>query len=52
MPYQYKREPLSDDEVNRITNACEVSEGVVFRTFLDVTPLGSTSVTTCHLGRF
>jgi integrase/recombinase XerD len=23
MPYQYKREPLSDDEVNRLTNACE-----------------------------
>jgi integrase/recombinase XerD len=20
MPYQYKREPLSDDEVNRLTN--------------------------------
>jgi hypothetical protein len=23
MPCQYKREPLSDDEVNRLTNACE-----------------------------
>ena len=23
MPYQYKREPLSDDEVNRLINACE-----------------------------
>ena len=23
MPYQYKREPLADDEVNRLTNACE-----------------------------
>ena len=23
MPYQYKREPISDDEVNRLTNACE-----------------------------
>jgi hypothetical protein len=23
MPYQYKREPLSDDEVNRLTNDCE-----------------------------
>jgi len=23
MPYQYKREPLSDDEVNRLTNACD-----------------------------
>ena len=26
MPYQYKREPLSDDEVNRLTNACETFE--------------------------
>ena len=23
MPYQYKREPLSDDEANRLANACE-----------------------------
>lgn len=23
MPYQYKREPLSDDEVNRLTSACD-----------------------------
>lgn len=23
MPYQYKREPLNDDEVNKLTNACE-----------------------------
>jgi len=23
MPYQSKREPLSDDEVNQITNACD-----------------------------
>ena len=23
MPYQYKREPLDDNEVNRLTNACE-----------------------------
>jgi len=22
MPYQYKRKPLNDDEVNKITNAC------------------------------
>ena len=22
MSYQYKREPFSDDEVNKITNAC------------------------------
>jgi integrase/recombinase XerD len=26
MPYQYKREPLSDDEVNRLINACETFE--------------------------
>jgi integrase/recombinase XerD len=26
MPYQYKREPLSDDEVNRLINACEKFE--------------------------
>jgi len=26
MAYQYKREPLSDDEVNRLTNACETFE--------------------------
>lgn len=24
MPYQYKREPLNDDEVNQLTNACEI----------------------------
>lgn len=23
MPYQYKREPLNDDEVNQLTNVCE-----------------------------
>jgi len=23
MPYQYKREPLNDDEVNKLTNACD-----------------------------
>lgn len=23
MLYQYKREPLSDDEVNQLTNACK-----------------------------
>jgi integrase/recombinase XerD len=28
MPYQYKREPLSDDEVNRLINACEIFEGI------------------------
>ncbi len=26
MPYQYKREPLSDDEVNRLTNVCGIIE--------------------------
>ena len=36
MPYQYKREPLSDDEVNRLTNACETfEEKFVVWTLLD-----------------
>jgi len=26
MPYQYKRELLSDDEVNRLTNSCGTFE--------------------------
>ena len=35
MPYQYKREPLSDDEVNRHTNACETFEEkfVIWKSF-------------------
>ena len=36
MPYQYKREPLSDDEVNWLTNACETfEEKFVIWTLLD-----------------
>lgn len=36
MPYQYKREPLNDDEVNRITNACDsFREKFVVWTLLD-----------------
>ena len=36
MPYQYKREPLNDDEVNKLTNACESFEGkFVIWTLLD-----------------
>jgi len=36
MPYQYKREPLSDDEVNRLTNACDsFREKFVIWTLLD-----------------
>jgi len=36
MPYQYKREPLSDDEVNRLTNACDTfREKFVVWTLLD-----------------
>ena len=36
MPYQYKRKPLSDDEVNRITNACDTfREKFVIWTLLD-----------------
>ena len=36
MPYQYKREPLDDDEVDRLTNACDTfREKFVVWTFLD-----------------
>jgi len=36
MPYQYKRELLSDDEVNELTNACETfREKFVIWTLLD-----------------
>lgn len=36
MPYQYKREPLNNDEVNRLTNACEnFREKFVVWTLLD-----------------
>ena len=36
MPYQYKREPLNDDEVNKITNACSnFREKFVIWTLLD-----------------
>ena len=36
MPYQYKREPLSDDGVDRLTNACDTfREKFVVRTLLD-----------------
>jgi hypothetical protein len=30
MPYQYKREPLSDDEVNRLTKSYGRSAGWLF----------------------
>ena len=36
MPYQYKREPLTADEANRLSNACETpEEKVVVWTLLD-----------------
>ncbi len=36
MSYQYKREPLSDDEVNKLTNACDTfREKFVVWTLLD-----------------
>lgn len=36
MPYQYKREPLNDDEVNSIANACDTfREKSVVWTLLD-----------------
>jgi hypothetical protein len=44
MPYQYKREPLSDGEVNRLNNACEIfKEKFVIWTLLD-THLGVSSL--------
>jgi integrase/recombinase XerD len=36
MPYQYKREPLTEDEANRLANACERhEEKLVVWTLLD-----------------
>lgn len=36
MLYQYKKEPLNDDEINRTTNACHTfREEFVVWTFLD-----------------
>lgn len=36
MPYQYKREPLTQDEGNRLANACQtLEEKLVVWTFLD-----------------
>ena len=36
MPYQYKKEPLNDDEANRLTNACDTfREKFVVWTLLD-----------------
>ncbi len=36
MPYQYKRDPLSDDEVNKLINACDaIREKSVVWTLLD-----------------
>ena len=36
MPYQYKREPLTPDEANRLANACQThEEKLVVWTFLD-----------------
>ncbi len=36
MPYQYKREPLTTEEANRLTNACETpEEKLVIWTLLD-----------------
>ena len=36
MPYQYRREPLNDDEVDKLTNACDTfRENFVIWTLLD-----------------
>jgi len=45
MPHQYKREPLNDDEVNRLTNVCNT-----FREkFVVWTLLGHDRLTTTEL---
>jgi len=37
MPYQYKREPLSEDEMICLTNVCEnLEEKIVIQTLLDI----------------
>lgn len=39
MPYQYKREPLNNDEVNKLTNACSTfREKFVAWALLDAGP--------------
>ena len=36
MPYQYKREPLNNDELNKLTNSCDTfREKFVIRLLLD-----------------
>jgi len=36
MPHQYKREPLNDDEANRLINACDIFQvKFVIWTFLN-----------------
>jgi hypothetical protein len=36
MPYQYKREPLNNDEANKLTNTCNTFRGkFVIWTFLN-----------------
>jgi len=27
MPYQYKREPLNNDEIDKLINSCDTSQG-------------------------
>lgn len=42
MPYQYKREPLTQDEANRLANACKThEEKLVVWTLLDTGLRGS-----------
>ena len=52
MPYQYKREPLTPDEANRLANACEhYREKLVVWTLLDtglrVSELANLNITPC-----
>jgi len=45
MPYQYKREPLNDDEVDRLTNSCDTfREEFVLWTLLDHDRLTTTEI--------
>ena len=56
MPYQYKRESLNDDEVNRLTNTCDAfGEKFVIWTLLGTDHgefFGRTLITAIHLAEW
>ncbi|KPJ69165.1 MAG: hypothetical protein AMJ45_00985 [Syntrophobacter sp. DG_60] len=57
MRYQYKREPLNDDEVNKLTNACETFEEkfccwILLDTGLRVSELAKLTKQNIHLNVF